>query len=191
LLLSRYKRQWKNLWIVSMILFAPPFLFSAADQQSSPAQPLPFSHKTHLTFHLSCIFCHANPEPGNQMTLPATETCMGCHASVATDRSSIQRLAKFAQSREPIPWKPVYSVPGFVYWSHRTHLQAGVSCENCHGDVAQMEVIVKAKNVTTMAGCVACHHQKDAPTGCETCHESQSSLLPRLRRLATGLADAF
>jgi hypothetical protein len=179
-----------HLAFLAPLLLAPALLSAASLlQQDSAArpdagttatvQPLPFSHKTHVGFHLSCFFCHANPEPGNQMTLPAAETCMGCHAHVAADKPSIQHLATFAHSGEPIPWKPIYSVPAFVYWSHRTHLQAGLTCDKCHGDVAQMEVIIKATNVTTMAGCVACHRQKEAPTGCETCHESQSSLLVR------------
>ena len=140
-------------------------------------QPLPFSHKTHLTLKLACTFCHANPDPGNQMLLPVATSCMGCHTRVAVDKPDIQQLAKFALAKEPIPWRLIYSVPSFVYWSHRTHLEGGVPCEMCHGDVAQMEVITKVKNVTSMAGCVACHRQKEAPTGCETCHQSQSSFL--------------
>jgi hypothetical protein len=151
----------------------------AAASTAAPVQPLPFIHKTHLSFQLSCKFCHTNPAPGNLMTLPAAQTCMSCHAAVATDKPAIQQLAAFVKSGKPIPWKPVYSVPGFVYWSHRTHLEAGLTCEMCHGNVAQMEVISRTTNVTTMAGCVACHRKKEAPTGCETCHESQSSLLSR------------
>lgn len=180
------------LWMVQCTLILAPALLSASspEQQSSatepesgsataPVQPLPFSHKTHLNFQLSCKFCHTNPEPGNLMTLPAAQTCMGCHAAVASDKPAIQQLAAFARSGQPIPWKPVYSVPGFVYWSHRTHLEAGLTCEMCHGNVAQMEVMSRNTNVTTMAGCVACHRKKEAPTGCETCHQSQSSLLSR------------
>ncbi len=150
-----------------------------AQQSPTPEQPLPFSHKKHLSFQLECKFCHTNPEPGNQMTLPVAQTCMGCHAAVAKDKPAIQQLAEFAKSGQPIPWKPVYSVPSFVYWSHRTHLDAGLKCEMCHGDVAQMEVMSRTNNVTTMAGCVSCHKQKEAPTGCETCHESQSSFLSK------------
>ena len=180
------------LWVVRSVLLLAATLLSASSsaQQGSvtapeaastaaPAQPLPFSHKTHMSFQLSCKFCHTNPEPGNLMTLPAAQTCMGCHAAVATDKPAIQQLAAFAKSGQPIPWKPVYSVPGFVYWSHRTHLEAGLTCEMCHGNVAQMDVISRTTNVTTMAGCVACHRKKEAPTGCETCHQSQSSLLLR------------
>jgi hypothetical protein len=178
------------LWMVRGVALLAPTLLSASlfAQQGpqanpetasvvAPVQPLPFSHKTHVGFQLSCKFCHTNPEPGNLMTLPVAQTCMGCHAAVATGKPAIQQLAALAKSGQPIPWKPVYSVPGFVYWSHRTHLEAGLTCEMCHGNVALMEVMSRTTNVTTMAGCVACHRKKDAPTGCETCHQSQSSLL--------------
>jgi Cytochrome c7 and related cytochrome c len=196
------------LWMVQGVLLFVPALLSAsssaqqiftanseAASTAAPAQPLPFSHKMHLSFQLSCKFCHSNPEPGNLMTLPAAQTCMGCHTAVGTDKPAIQKLAAFAKSGEPIPWKPVYSVPGFVYWSHRTHLEAGLTCEMCHGNVPQMEVISGSTNVTTMAGCVACHRKKEAPTGCETCHESQSSLMSRpsvpkpIYRAASGWQD--
>jgi c(7)-type cytochrome triheme protein len=174
--------------VVGWLILAPALIVGAPSAQqdsaststtAAPVQPLPFSHKKHLSFQLSCKFCHTNPEPGNLMTLPAAQTCMGCHATVAVDKPGIQQLAAFAKSQQPIPWKPIYSVPGFVYWSHRTHLEAGLTCEMCHGKVAQMEAMSRTTNVTTMAGCVACHRQKEAPTGCETCHESQSSLLSR------------
>jgi hypothetical protein len=197
----RWKRRATLCIAQTVLLLAPAFLAArqvstpkpeAAPSTPAPEQPTPFSHKTHLSFRLSCVFCHENPEPGNQMTLPAAQTCMGCHSRVASDRPSVQQLAKFAASKQPIPWKPVYSVPAFVYWSHRTHLQGGVTCAMCHGDVAQMEIITKATNVTTMAGCVACHRQKGAATGCETCHESQSSLLsrPGARRETAGVSLA-
>jgi hypothetical protein len=150
---------------------------AASPMQPGPEQPIPFSHKTHVAVQLACIFCHTNPDPGNQMTLPTAERCMACHARVAKEKPAIQLLAKAAQTNEPIRWKQLYSVPSFVYWSHRTHIDAKVGCEACHGDVAKMDVTAKVTNVTTMAGCVGCHRQKEAPTGCETCHESQSSLL--------------
>jgi Cytochrome c7 and related cytochrome c len=174
--------------MAQVVLLLAPALYSAsssaqqgleATSTPAPVQPLPFSHKTHLSFQLSCKFCHTNPEPGNLMGLPAAQTCMGCHATVANDKAAIQQLSAFAKSGRPIPWKPVYSVPGFVYWSHRTHLEAGLTCETCHGNVARMEVISRTTDVTTMAGCVACHRKKEAPTGCETCHESQSSFFSR------------
>jgi hypothetical protein len=140
-----------------------------------PEQPLPFSHKRHSTLHLPCKSCHANPEPGNLMTLPATEMCMSCHEIVAKDRPAIQKLAKYAQTKQPIPWVRFYAVPGFVYWSHRTHSDAGVSCVDCHGEVAEMETIRLVTKVTAMEGCVDCHRRKEATTGCAACHETRLS----------------
>jgi hypothetical protein len=135
-----------------------------------PVQPLPYSHKTHLAQGLKCKECHANPDPGDRMTFAPASKCMACHLTIAKDQPAIQKLAGYAKSKEPIPWVRVYSVAAGVYWSHRSHLEAGLKCEDCHGRVADMDVIAKWKDVTTMQGCIACHRQNKAETGCEFCH---------------------
>jgi hypothetical protein len=141
----------------------------------APEQPLPFSHKRHSQQQLPCNFCHANADPGDQMGLPDAKTCMACHQSVAAQSASIKKLAQFAKERQPVPWQRVYSIPGFVYWSHRMHLDAKLKCSACHGDVENMEVIFLFGKATTMGGCVDCHRRKDAPTGCAACHDSHLS----------------
>ena len=98
---------------------------------------------------------------------------MACHATIAKDKPEIQKLAEFAKSKKPIPWARVYSVAAGVYWSHRSHIEAGMKCDVCHGAVAQMDVMAKVKNVTTMAGCMDCHRKNNAETGCEFCHEGK------------------
>jgi Cytochrome c7 and related cytochrome c/Class III cytochrome C family len=153
----------------------------AGSKASAPEQPLPFSHKAHIAQKLTCDTCHENPDPGNQVTLPGAATCMACHQAIAKEKPAIRRLAQFDQDHKPVPWVRVYMVPAFVYWSHRTHLEAGMKCEMCHGQVDQMDIMTKATNVTTMGGCVECHRQKKASTGCKLCHESQSSQLRLLR----------
>jgi hypothetical protein len=135
-----------------------------------PQQPIPYSHKKHLSFGLKCQQCHPNPEPGDRMTLPATATCMACHATIAKDKPSIQKLAEFAKSGQAIPWVRIYVVSSWVYWNHRSHLEAKMACEMCHGQVADLEVMTKVSNVTTMAGCIDCHRKNDASTGCRYCH---------------------
>ena len=137
---------------------------------SGPVQPIPYSHKTHLALGLQCETCHTNPEPGRLMTFPATSTCMTCHTSIATDKPTIQKLATFAQSQQPVPWVRIYTVLPGVNWAHRTHLQAGMKCEMCHGQVAQMVVMSEATSVTTMAACLNCHVANNAKTACVTCH---------------------
>jgi cytochrome c3-like protein len=142
----------------------------AAAKSEAPVQPIPYSHKKHLAFGLKCQECHVNPEPGDRMTFPATSKCMACHVTIAKDKPSIQKLAEFAKSGQAIPWVRVYVVSSWVYWNHRSHLEAKMTCEMCHGQVAEMEVMMKVSNVTTMAGCIDCHRKNDASTGCQYCH---------------------
>lgn len=142
--------------------------------QAQASQPLAFSHKLHSEQKLECAFCHENPDPGEAMSIPDAEFCMNCHETIAADKPAIRELAQFARTKKPIEWVRMYSLPAFVFWSHRTHLGAGQQCAACHGDVTQME-IVHPTNVTTMDACVECHDKKDANTGCATCHESRTS----------------
>jgi hypothetical protein len=137
----------------------------------APVQPLPYSHKQHLALGLPCKLCHVNPDAGKLMTYPVTATCMTCHATVATDRPAIQKLATYAAGNKPIPWVRVYEVPDYVFWSHGSHLQAAVTCVECHGPVAERDVIAQETNVVTMLGCRTCHDKRQVFTDCGACHE--------------------
>lgn len=140
----------------------------------APEQPIPYSHKTHLALGLECQMCHTNPDAGRMMTFPVTATCMNCHSSLAKNKPSIQKLAAFDSSKTPVPWVRVYTVLPGVKWSHRRHLDAGMKCEMCHGDVSQMQVMTNVKSVTSMVGCLDCHKLHNAKTTCVTCHAAWS-----------------
>jgi len=134
----------------------------------APAQPLPYSHKKHLAMGLQCAQCHINPDPGAQMTFPASTTCIMCHNTAeVSDRG---RVAELAKSAEPIPWVRVYQVTPGVTWTHRKHLQAGMQCAMCHGNVAQMDTMAQTTAVLAMASCISCHQSHKASTACATCH---------------------
>ena len=135
-----------------------------------PAQPLPYSHKTHLALGLQCQFCHSNPDPGEKMAFPVTSKCMGCHATIAKNKPAIRTLAQFAKSNAPIPWVRVYALLSGVSWTHRKHLEAGTKCEACHGDVAQMDAMAEVTSATSMASCIHCHELHKAKSVCVTCH---------------------
>lgn len=139
-------------------------------QPVAPVQPLPYSHKTHVALGLQCRNCHVNPEQGPLMTFPAAATCMTCHATVAADRASIQKLAAFATSGTEVPWVRVYKLPDYVYWTHATHIQSNITCEECHGPVARRDVIAQETNIVTMAGCMTCHNKRQVYTDCGDCH---------------------
>lgn len=137
----------------------------------APEQPLPYSHKTHVRLGLTCQLCHSSPSPGIQMTFPATSICMNCHATVVTDRPSIQKLALYSASEQPIPWVRVYKVLPGVTWTHRKHVEAGVQCETCHGAVGELGSMSETTAVTAMASCISCHQVRGVSTACTVCHE--------------------
>jgi hypothetical protein len=137
---------------------------------AGPVQPVPYNHKVHLALGLQCTGCHSNPDPAVLMTFPATSTCMKCHATVGKNKPSIQKLAGYDKSKSAVPWVRVYTLRPGYQWSHRQHLAAGIGCETCHGQVAQMEVMSEVTSVVTMYSCLNCHKLHDAKTACVTCH---------------------
>jgi hypothetical protein len=142
-----------------------------APPRPPPAQPIPYSHKQHLALGLQCRVCHVNPDAGKLMTYPPTALCMGCHLEVAREKPSIQKLAALAESGKPVPWVRVYEVPDWVYWKHGTHLEAEVPCADCHGPVAERDVIAVETSVVRMIGCVTCHDKRQVFSDCTTaCH---------------------
>jgi hypothetical protein len=137
---------------------------------AAPPQPLPYSHKTHLALGLQCQGCHTNPDAAGLMTFPDPATCMKCHASVAKNKPSVKKLAGYEKSKTTVPWVRVYTVLPGVTWNHRKHLDAGMKCEMCHGDVTQMETMTNVKSVTSMDGCIDCHKLHNAKPTCVACH---------------------
>lgn len=69
-----------------------------------------------------------------------------------------------------MPWVRVYVVTPGVTWTHRKHLDAGVKCETCHGEVSEMDAMSEVTSVTAMGACINCHKAHNSPTVCQTCH---------------------
>jgi hypothetical protein len=148
-----------------------PMVPDNPSDHTPPVQPIPYSHKKHLSFGLECKLCHTNPDPGKLMTFPATSKCMECHVTIAKQKPSIQKLAEYSKSKQPIPWVRVYTVLPGVAWNHRSHLESGVKCETCHGQVRELEAMSEVTSVTTMYSCLNCHEMNHAKTACDTCHK--------------------
>jgi len=139
--------------------------------RAQPAQPLPFSHKQHAgALKLACKMCHPNPDPGETMTIAKPAACMQCHSTVKTESPHIQKLAEAAKSGRDIPWVRIYGIPGFVFFSHRAHLEKGNTCDECHGDVASRDQLSVERDLS-MGGCQKCHTATKAGLDCGYCHE--------------------
>ena len=132
-----------------------------SDVGYAPAQPIAFSHKLHAgELGLDCRYCHSGADKGRRATIPATQVCMGCHSQVATDKPEIQKLAKFHKEGTSVPWAKVHDLADHAYFSHEWHVQAGVACQTCHGDVQEMTV-VRQHAPLTMGWCLDCHRKTD------------------------------
>jgi len=80
---------------------------------------------------------------------------------------------------KPIEWIRVHNLPDFVYFDHRRHVNAGVSCQTCHGPVETMERLLQVNDLS-MGWCVNCHRdvtqnglngkKVNAVTDCGVCH---------------------
>jgi hypothetical protein len=135
-----------------------------------PAQPLPFSHKTHADASMMCQTCHPNPDPGKDMGIARASACMSCHRTIKAESQAIKQIAALAKKKQDIPWTRVYRIPAFVNFSHRSHLKTGNTCDECHGPVATRTQLAVEYDMK-QTGCLACHRVKQAPMLCSTCHD--------------------
>ena len=123
----------------------------------SPVQPVSFPHPVHVnTLQMNCVYCHnaanKSPDPG----LPAVGTCMGCHLIIGADRSEIKKVADAFNKKLPIAWVRVHKVPEYVRFTHLRHVNAGVTCQTCHGMVQNMTQVFQYSSLN-MGWCVSCH----------------------------------
>lgn len=68
-----------------------------------------------------------------------------------------------------IPWERVHVMPTYLRFNHKRHVKAGVSCDNCHGQVPEMEVVERVSSMK-MGWCISCHRAEGASIDCATCH---------------------
>ncbi|MDC0721518.1 cytochrome c3 family protein [Nannocystis bainbridge] len=123
----------------------------------SPAQPVPFSHDHHVGgLGLDCRYCHESVEIAAFAGLPATETCMHCHAHLFADAPLLAAVRDSWSGERPIRWRRVHDLPDFVFFDHSIHLHAGVGCETCHGRVDRMPRIHPVADLS-MLWCIDCH----------------------------------
>jgi hypothetical protein len=131
---------------------------ASSSQNNQPVQPINFQHPLHAAgkLNLNCLYCHntanKSPDPG----LPAVSTCMGCHLVVRGDRPEIQKLQKYFMNKKPVPWVRIHKVPEYVHFPHFRHVNAGVTCQTCHGQVQTMSRVYQYSSLN-MGWCVKCH----------------------------------
>ncbi|MBM3882205.1 MAG: cytochrome c3 family protein [Verrucomicrobia bacterium] len=127
-----------------------------------PIQPVSFSHNIHVEqLGLDCRYCHDGVEKSWYSNIPASSVCMNCHNQVLKDDPKLALVRESAASGRPIPWVQVHKVPDYVYFNHAVHVNRGVSCVHCHGQLNQMDEVYHAKPLG-MTFCLECHRHPEA-----------------------------
>jgi formamidopyrimidine-DNA glycosylase len=127
----------------------------------APEQPIPFSHKHHVKDDgLDCRYCHTSVENSPYAGLPSTETCMTCHSQIWSNASLTQPIRDSWASGKSIEWTRVHDLPDFVYFNHSIHINKGMGCSACHGQVNEMPLMYRV-NALNMNWCINCHRHPE------------------------------
>ena len=122
-----------------------------------PIQPVAFPHSVHVTqLGLDCRYCHNGVEKSWYSNIPAASVCMNCHNQVLKDDDRLAVVRESFASGKPIPWVQIHKLPDYVYFNHSVHVNRGVSCVECHGQINQMDEVYHAKPLS-MSFCLDCH----------------------------------
>ena len=135
-----------------------------------PTQPVNYSHVIHVKQNgIECQYCHSGVAKSSYATMPPLEACMGCHNVVKTESPEIKKLAEAWKNKQPIEWIPVHNLPEHANFNHQRHIKAGVGCQNCHGQVQNMDVVERVSTLK-MGFCVSCHRDQGVSIDCGLCH---------------------
>jgi len=146
-----------------------------------PEQPIPYSHQLHAGVHrIPCLYCHSGALKSRVAGIPSVEKCMNCHRVTKVDSPDIVKLTAVYSSGDALQWKRIHLLPDHVYFDHRPHVNAGILCQTCHGEVQTMPVVYQNMSMR-MSNCLGCHRDpRDAlPAGskilkgathCYACH---------------------
>ncbi len=121
---------------------------------------------------IQCLYCHNTARVSPAAGMPSVAKCMGCHKVVDPTNPVIKEVAAYWDNQQPIPWVRVNVMPRFVFFSHEVHVNGGVNCEACHGDVAHMTVAHPVVRMN-MGWCLDCHEKQPNASqlmDCVICH---------------------
>jgi len=120
-------------------------------------QPVQFSHKHHVGDDgIDCRYCHTSVETAASAGIPSTAVCMNCHKQIWSDSPYLEPVRASFETGKPIEWIRVHDLPDYVYFNHSIHVNKGVGCSTCHGQVDQMPIVYEASTLQ-MEWCLGCH----------------------------------
>jgi hypothetical protein len=126
-------------------------------QWEAVVQTPPFSNQHHVGgMGIECRYCHTSVETSNFAGIPPTRTCMNCHAQIWTNAPMLEPVRESFRTGRNLVWIRVHDLPDFVYFDHSIHVNKGIGCRSCHGEVDNMPLMWEA-NSLQMEWCLDCH----------------------------------
>jgi len=124
-------------------------------------QTVPFSHKHHVQqLGIDCRYCHTSVENSAFAGIPPTKTCMNCHSQIWKDAPMLEPVRESFRTGVPLQWVRIHDSPDFVYFDHSIHINRGIGCASCHGQVDDMPLMWRA-NTLHMSWCLNCHRNPE------------------------------
>jgi hypothetical protein len=124
-------------------------------------QPVPFSHEHHVAaIGIDCRYCHTSVENSNFAGIPPTKTCMNCHSQIYTNAAILEPVRDSYRTGKSLEWNRVNDLPDYVYFNHSIHINKGVGCNTCHGQVDRMPLMYNNASLR-MEWCLDCHRAPD------------------------------
>lgn len=150
------------------------YIFSGKPKQKSEITPVSFSHYVHTKLHkIKCVSCHQGVNSQMRAGIPNIEICSMCHSTIINPSSEKEKqVYNYVKDNKLIPWRNYYTVPDYVYFSHRRHVKIGkLDCIVCHGDMTgQTSPELINFKPFKMQVCFNCHEEKKVTTDCGNCH---------------------
>ena len=133
----------------------------ATQQYVNREQPVPFSHAHHVGgMGLDCRYCHTSVEVAASANIPPTKTCMNCHSMVWNQAPMLEPVRESFRTNQSLQWTRVHDLPDFAYFNHSIHINKGVGCQTCHGQIDRMPLTSQVSPLT-MEWCLECHRQPE------------------------------
>lgn len=127
-----------------------------------PIQPVNFPHSVHADqLGLDCRYCHNGVEKSWYSNIPGSATCMNCHNQVLSSDPRLALVRESAGTGKPIDWVQIHKTPDYVYFNHSVHVNRGISCVHCHGQINKMDEVHHDKPLS-MTFCLECHRDPAA-----------------------------
>jgi len=131
------------------------------NQNVAREQPVQFSHKHHVGDDgIDCRYCHTSVETSAYAGIPPTKTCMNCHSVLFNTSAYLEPIRLSYRTDQSIEWIRVHRLPDFVYFNHSIHINKGVGCSSCHGQINQMPLVFQASSLL-MQWCLDCHRNPE------------------------------